>query len=284
MPPRQHKARLSKRLLANRGVPYIYAKSFVGGLTSSADFKDVAKYCMFIGHPRSGHSLVGSLLDAHPDAVIAHELDALRYVRAGFTRSQLLWMILDRSRRFTESGRDWTGYNYEVEGQWQGRFRTLKVIGDKKGGVSAMRLTARPELLQQLADRVRLPIKLVRVLRNPFDNIATISRKDRMSVDDAIDFYFDLHDTNNRVRDDDPERVHTFRHEDLLKDPHAKITGMCHFVDLEPETDYLDACANLLFDSPNRARDKVEWSPAQRSRVEAEIAKRPLLREYTFDD
>jgi len=43
-------------------------------------------YCMFIGYSRSGHTLVGSLLDAHPEMVIAHELDALKYIMAGFGR------------------------------------------------------------------------------------------------------------------------------------------------------------------------------------------------------
>ena len=39
---------------------------------------------MFIGYPRSGHSLIGSLLDVHPNAIVAHELDALKFVGAGF--------------------------------------------------------------------------------------------------------------------------------------------------------------------------------------------------------
>ena len=46
-------------------------------------FETIQLYCMFVGYPRSGHSLVGTLLDAHPDIVIAHELDALRHIRAG---------------------------------------------------------------------------------------------------------------------------------------------------------------------------------------------------------
>ena len=39
-------------------------------------------FCLFIGYPRSGHSLLGSLLDAHPDIAIAHEVNALGLVVA----------------------------------------------------------------------------------------------------------------------------------------------------------------------------------------------------------
>ena len=42
---------------------------------------EVERVCLFIGHPRSGHSLVGAMLDAHPDLCIAHELDMLAFLR-----------------------------------------------------------------------------------------------------------------------------------------------------------------------------------------------------------
>ena len=33
----------------------------------------VEKFVFFVGYPRSGHSIIGSVMDAHPDIVIAHE-------------------------------------------------------------------------------------------------------------------------------------------------------------------------------------------------------------------
>jgi hypothetical protein len=59
------------------------------GFQETASFDDVGTYCMFIGCPRSGHTLIGAILDAHPNVVIAHELDALKYIRYGFGRLQL---------------------------------------------------------------------------------------------------------------------------------------------------------------------------------------------------
>jgi hypothetical protein len=34
-------------------------------------FADVHAFCLFVGYSRSGHSLVGALLDAHPGITIA---------------------------------------------------------------------------------------------------------------------------------------------------------------------------------------------------------------------
>ena len=38
----------------------------------------IKKFILFIGYPRSGHSIVGSLMDAHPHMVIANEFLLLR--------------------------------------------------------------------------------------------------------------------------------------------------------------------------------------------------------------
>jgi hypothetical protein len=60
---------------------HAYLRSAYHGMLHGKLFDQVQSYCMFVGHPRSGHTLIGALLDAHPHIVIAHELNALRYVR-----------------------------------------------------------------------------------------------------------------------------------------------------------------------------------------------------------
>ena len=37
-------------------------------------------FCLFVGYSRSGHSLVGALLDAHPEITIAHQVNGLKLV------------------------------------------------------------------------------------------------------------------------------------------------------------------------------------------------------------
>ena len=40
---------------------------------SQSAVEGVEKYVFFAGYPRSGHSMIGSVMDAHPNMVIAHE-------------------------------------------------------------------------------------------------------------------------------------------------------------------------------------------------------------------
>jgi hypothetical protein len=90
-------------------------------------FYGLETYCMFMGYPRSGHTLVGSILDAHPDMVVAHELDAFLYIRLGASREELLSLLMEKSKSFTENGRIQTGYGYHIPGQAHGvsRFNPL---------------------------------------------------------------------------------------------------------------------------------------------------------------
>lgn len=240
---------------------------------------------MFLGYPRSGHSLVGSLLDAHPDAVIAHELDALRYLRAGFSRNQIFALIVDNDRQFSEQGRQAkVDYTYAVPGQWQGRFRQLRVIGDKKGGHSTAALARDPKLVTRLRSRVGLPLRFVHVIRNPYDNIATIfARSPKGDLAGAVEHYLGLHRGVATVRQRlEPGEILDLHYEDLLEDPAGRLGELCSFLGLPPAEDYLADCARIL--RPARpTRHQAPWTPALRQRVAAAAQADPRLASYPFD-
>lgn len=131
-------ASMPARLVRNAHLPVSYATSLISGLRERKRFADIETYRMFVGYGRSGHSLVGALLDAHPEAVIAHELDAARYFRAGFTRNQVYWLILRNDRAFARGGATARiEYTYAIPNQWQGRHRRLRVIGDTRRALLA---------------------------------------------------------------------------------------------------------------------------------------------------
>jgi hypothetical protein len=250
----------------------------------AADFAAVARYCMFIGYPRSGHSVVGSLLDAHPDMIVAHELNALKFIEAGCTRAELFWLLTENSRRFAEHGRQWGDYRYEVPGQWQGRWRALQVIGDKKGGSSSMLLGRKPGLLDALRRVVPEPLRVIHVTRNPYDNIATMARKDTRDLGKAIRLYFELCETNRRIAAAaGAASVIHLRSEELIGDPAAALRRLATFLGVEAPADWLAACAKTVAPAPHRSRDAHPWPAPARARIEAGIAEHEFLGGYRFD-
>ena len=249
-------------------------------------YRRVRTFCLFIGYARSGSSLVGSLLDAHRHALVAQELDALGFVADGWQRSELFALIEINARQFTRRGREWTGYDYDVPGQWQGRTRELRVIGDKKANRCTTRLMRRPDLLDRLRDRVRVPLRFVHVVRNPFDNITTRLRRQpvKRSLPETIERYFRLARSVDAVRDRvGPHALLDVRHEDLIADPAATLARVCDFVGLDAPDDYLADAASIVAKRPRRTRHQADWPPQLVREVEARCADHSALADYVFD-
>lgn len=240
---------------------------------------------MFIGYPRSGHSLVGSLLNAHPDVLIAHELDALRYIGSGVVgRAQLLSLIVQAERQFGRSDRHWTGYDYKVPAQWQGRHRVIKVIGDKKGGRSTIRLSERPELLQRLQHIVRMPVHLLHVIRNPYDTIATMYQRGHGSIATCTDRFFVMCATNRALRDSASPPTIDLHLEQLIDDPQCRLEEVCRRLGLDPTHDYLAACASIVAPHPHASRFEIQWEERELVEVARRMSGFAFLQGYTFED
>lgn len=251
-------------------------------------FADLQAYVMFVGYPRSGHTLVGSLLDAHPQVVIAHELDALRLVRWGVPRRTLFGLLLRQSEEFAASGSRWMGYDYRVPGWWQGRYETLRVIGDKRGATSSSRIGARPELLARLRATVGLPLRFVRVVRNPFDNVARmylVARERGRTLDEVISNYCILIEGSEAAAGlAGPDDWLDVRTESVVADPRRELAQLCSFVGVEPVEGYLDAVAAVVFPTPNRTRERIDWPTSTVDRLDEIIAATPHLHGYAIAD
>jgi len=265
--------------------PQRYVASALGSLVNRKSFASVETLCLFIGYPRSGHSLIGALLDAHPNAIIADELDALKYVHAGFSRNQLFYLLLRGSRRSASAGRQRTGYSYHVPGQWQGRFEELRVIGDKMGHASAIRLGAFPSLFDTLANGFNVEIKFLHVMRNPYDIISTMALRTKLSLASSCDLFFSCAEAVQQIKQRSADSaVHDVRHEDFVTNPKYALKAICAFLNLKEDDDYLDACARIVYQMPHKSRQRISWTPNLIDSVKDRISKFPFLSDYSFDN
>lgn len=267
-------------LLARR-----WLRSFVRKRRHRDAFQEIETIALFVGYRRSGHSLVGALLDAHPDAAMAHGLDVLLHVRYGFSRDQIFTLMLENSRARAEDGRVVTGYSYAVPGQWQGRNRRLRVLGSTRGGATARTLRDQPEAAERADQVLGLPVRWIHVVRNPYDNISTLAlRGRRKDLDEAIREYFRLVAGVARLRDRvGAERILDIRHEDLLASPEATLRRLAGGLGLEAPEDWLRDCRAILFDAPRRTREDAPWTPERIEQVAKAAERHPVLADYRFD-
>ena len=269
----------------------IYLTSYYKSLLNSKQFQNIESYCIFIGYQRSGSSLIGALLDAHPNAVIAHELNVMQYFEANFNKNQIYYLLQQNSQEYAEKGRNWSGYSYQVPNQWQGKFTEIKVIGDKKAALSAIKLSKNPQLLEQIKKTVAVPIKIIHIMRNPYDNITTMFKKsDRkrtkaLNFRETIEYYFSLCDDISKIKQLVPnDIVFDIKQESVINNSQKKLQELCAFLNLEADEAYLQDCASIIFKSPRKTRETIDWKPEDIELVAQKMNNYNFLQGYSFAD
>ena len=264
----------------------------------------IEKFCCFIGYSRSGHTIVGSMLDAHPDIVISTEADVFNLLNQGYRRNGMYFFLEFWSKFIARiMGNQWTGYDYRVPGWYQGAKKEPKIIGDKKGSKSLKRIMAKPRLTSVLSKRAGIPVKYVHVVRNPFDNIATMHNRSpevqnvsntKTSTTGAkvypqilkgkIDVYFrKAKGVRDLLETQDLDVLH-IHHEDLISKPKRTMKRLLKFLGLPVSKDYLAACAGIIFESPHKSRNSFEWPEDLKAKVEKKMQKIPFLADYKFEE
>ncbi len=264
-------------------------------------YDDVEVFCAFLGYTRSGSSFIGSMLDAHPHMAIPMEADALRMVELGADRRTLFKGLTMRSAfvaRFL--GNRWTGYDFAVPGGHQGRWERLRVIGDKKARRTLRRIHHKPELLDRLRDTVQCELRMLHVIRNPFDSIATMHNRNRSVVkarrragttgvvlpdllDRKIASYFEQSRRMEEVRTTRNLEILNIYQERYLEEPIGGLARIIEFLGLSASDDYLQRCSSVALSEPRRSRFSIEWPPGSIASVRSRMREFETLCRYDFD-
>lgn len=217
--------------------------------------------CVFVvGNSRSGTTLVGSLIDAHPAMICANESDLSVRLWRDATREQILQDLEQNVRRNLESDRPSQGYHYGIR-QDPKDAAQIRIVGDKIYNPSLLMLHGDPTLVPRLESTLGCPIFFVHVLRNPLDVIATMHRRSGQTLIDRTRWYFMHIDAalSQQERLDGDRWVNLYL-EDLIDTPDASIHSVTNLFGLTSGPGYLEACRARLFQKPKLTRHDVAWT------------------------
>ena len=136
--------------------------------------KKLRYFVLFAGHARSGSSIVGAVIDAHPHTVLANEYFFPRWMAVApelFPNSSFVFsQLYDRQRRIAAHDKqtEMKGYSLYINGSHMGSYdRWVNVIGDKSGAYTTYMYMTDPdrfmEVLQDIRTLVGLPVKFIQV-------------------------------------------------------------------------------------------------------------------------
>jgi hypothetical protein len=254
-----------------------------------AMWSNLRAYCLFLGYSRSGHSAVGSAIDAHPMAAISHELNALGlYFRHAPKRELLLLEIYLKAVQQAREGRmsdraDGGAYDQRVTTDNTHVLADIQVIGDKKGAGSTVTLARVGHArLSEFSDYLGLPVKVLHVLRNPYDMVAASLIKAELDQGNSfLKLSSTLADLRHRYQGPDWLDVYL---EDVIADPRGQMARILEFLGLPVLDRHLAACDDFFFDAPHRRRQEVAWPDGLKARVQRIIDSHDYLQRYTWDD
>ena len=257
-------------------------------------------------------------MDSHPHMVISHEVDLFTKISSGFvapTKPEIfneVWRNSKNTVRKGERTNSKKGYTLLVDGLYQGEYVDhIDVIGDKKGGTTTRMLCYQPDEWLSVYNTLKtlnVTLKVVHVIRNPYDNIATLSlyglkigpekfrilkqsnQTDKLNlvysnarIENWIDRYFFYRQciTNaKKIYNLDMVEIHN---RDLISDPRGTLMKMCNALGVTCSNKYMEICSNKVYKSESKTRHMIKWTNEQLQLIQQNIKKYSNLKGYSFD-
>lgn len=270
----------------------------------------IKKVTFLVGYPGSGHTLLATLLDAHPHMVVENNCSILEGSLEGEWRGRLFNDVYRHSiggYRQKHKGHDLT-----IEGQWQGKYDAhIEVIGSKCGRVTVSIYKKDREGFVRYYQglKEKLQVRVIHALRNPYDIIATSILVDRTH-------YKVLNSTNSSLRWSGiqkisvpgdviqktvaskfgdfttvveliekvfgRENVFEVHNSQLVADPRGTLSRLYQFLGVRAPAPYLDACVGKIFTLVSRSREGLAWSRGQVAEVQRRMRQFPMFSRYSF--
>jgi len=193
-------------------------------------------------------------------------------------------------------------YGYLVPHQWQGSYdHHIEVIGDKSGAFTAraMREDDALDAVHYLEEASSAEVKFIHVVRNPFDNIATmtleqegIRKRDGRHetkvdaphiVDQNIQRYFVWAEGSNKAREALPGQVIDIPSIGIVKNPAETLRKICEFLEITCTEQYVQDCAATVDPVPSITRDFIIWTDEQKNRVYENMRKYSFFTGYSYE-
>ncbi len=282
-------------------------------------FKNIHTFVSTIGFSRSGSSLLGYLLTAHRNIVVAHEprmrenlsevdplalfnhilqIDKGRYrVAKEFIQNTEESSLSNDSESKSKS--DSKGKYIMVPNQWQARYEFLQVIGVKRS--VKMNQIRHVDILESfkenLSNKSVNRLKFIFTVRNPYDMISTgIKSEARESNRRNIQFnierrlYVRVKELSKLCKRREgifkivrAKDIFINRHEDMVASPVDQLSKLCDFLKVPAFPDYLSDCASVVHEKPNKSRYELDWSKQQKEEVAKLIKQYDFLSGYSWD-
>jgi len=206
-------------------------------------------------------------------------------VQKNFDRDKIFRKIVRNSKYYAKINRRWNNYSYQIPNQWQGKCKNVYILGDKKPAGMTGVVASDDNLIPKLRKVMKIPLKFIHIVRNPYNNITTQARVKRKSIVSSTRWYFTYCDYLMRMRKNiDTDELLVMKHEDMVCSFGESLLGLCDFLGISCPDDYVKDCRSIVFGSPKVRFDRRKWSDEAIQQVSEKMVEYDFLQEYSVPD
>ena len=103
-------------------------------------------------------------------------------------------------------------------------------------------------------------------------------------LDKQIIYYFALAAKNSQLKTRLPGEVYEIHSSQLIKQPRETLLGICQFLQLNCDRQYIEDCSKRIFPEARKTRYSVEWTDKQKELVTKKLQTFESLKDYRFED
>ena len=236
-------------------------------------------FALVIGNARSGTTIVGSILNSHPEMLCANETKASRAFWQEWTREEIVAELESNCADPDQKSR-FSAWGYAIPSAVKS---SVTLLADKIWNPTLLLVAGNIGLLNRLSETMGAPVRLIHCVRNPFDAIATMHRRSGAPLEDRMLWYFMHCEAAEMLiaRGDRP--LHLVRHEELTADAEGVAGSMFRWLGYDADRAHLAQVRAAVHPEPNRSRNAVTWPQDLIREIEARAANYAFLNGYRFD-
>ena len=222
---------------------------------------DDKKLLIFIGSARTGSTLLGQVLNYHPECLISNESGLISNVviKGASLREELkkvLASAMDMYRTGLESNKKFGETIERYQSQWiqfgdlskdpDFSKKDIKVIGDKKAGGSTKAYLERPgEVISFLLSHPN--VWLLQIIRDPVDAAVSYMKSHGVepfekACNEMINLTHAAHDLGKKVTNP----YYFMYYEDLVESPREEITKILEWLNIDYSSSWLEKISQKI--------------------------------------
>ena len=220
------------------------------------------KYLFFVGHARSGSTLLGQIINSHPNCLVSNEFRALDLVikESRNINDVMLMAAKDAHRLFNTGLENHKNYNIKrFQKKWKNsdflredpifKKKQIQVIGDKKAGsTTRLYVSHKNKFLKFL--RSNSNIFFIKIERNIHDTCKSYVKSHPHEAKDLAGAIEEISYMDNKSNDFlsiiDDKHKYIIKYEELINSPVTEISNVFKWLELSHSPEITNPISKLV--------------------------------------